>query len=446
MRASASNPDSGIPFRSPRDASKEPHTLRARWVFPVASPPIPGGCVTIDGGRIAAVGKTAPGSPVVDLGNVAILPGLVNAHTHLELSDLENPLGKRAMRLPEWIELVVAHRRSRTSGAAAAAVRRGVAESVRLGTTLLGDIVQIDWPRELFQRWPLGIVALLELIGPTSDRVGAVAAAAISQIEQGPPAPWVTLGLSPHAPYSVCRELLEEVVRLSRRRNVPVAMHVAESPEELQLLAQRTGPMRSLLEKIGAWPAGGFEPASIQAVIRSLLRAHRVLIVHGNYLQPEEIELVGRCRDRAAVIYCPRTHQYFGHSEYPLLSLLRRGIPVALGTDSRASSPNLSVLEEMRTVARRHPEVARERVLAMATLVGAAALGRAGTTGSLTPGKSADLVVVALGEEDRPDPHELLFDSQLPVVATWIAGRCVWADPEFADAVGRDRLRLAPPA
>ena len=153
--------------------------LKARWVFPVSGEPIPDAAVTIEDRRIAAVGKPAPGAPVEDLGNVAILPGLVNAHTHLEFSDLAAPLGRSGMSLVDWIREVIAFRRD-FARISHKAVRAGLEESLRCGTTTLGEIAQPDWSSEPFVEAGLRAVISLELIAPTPNATAAPAGVAFS--------------------------------------------------------------------------------------------------------------------------------------------------------------------------------------------------------------------------------------------------------------------------
>jgi cytosine/adenosine deaminase-related metal-dependent hydrolase len=159
--------------------------------------------------------------------------------------------------------------------------------------------------------------------------------------------------------------------------------------------------------------------------LRELTAAPRALAIHGNYLAADEIEFLAAHADRLAVVYCPRTHAWFGHTPYPLAHMLSAGVRVALGTDSRASNPDLSLLEEMRFVARHHPQLDPARVLELGTLAGALALGRDGDIGTLEPGKLANLAMVPLPEYEAVDPHELLFDSALAVCQTWYRGRPV---------------------
>ncbi len=400
--------------------------LKARWVFPVTGNPIPDGIVSIEGERIAAVGWAPAGGKVRDLGNVAILPGLVNAHTHLEFSLLEQPLGARGMSLVTWIPEVIDYRRE-FRHMSPEAVRCGLEESLRCGTTTLGEIAQPDWSLEPFVDAGLQAVIFLELIALTPDRVAAAVFLAQRHLDSAGLPQAFRPGLGPHAPYSVDEELLGRAIQLSRERSVPIAFHLAESRDELQWLRSGTGWFADLLSSVGGSPARALlRHSGPQSYLRELAAAHRVLIIHGNYLEDDEIALLGSHAKYMSVVYCPRTHAYFEHAPYPLEKCLSSGVTMALGTDSRASSPDLSVLAEMRLVAKRYPSVPRSTVLRMGTLNGARALGLEAEVGSLEPGKRADLAIVALPKHDAADPHELLLKSDEPVVATWIGGRMKW--------------------
>ncbi len=171
------------------------------------------------------------------------------------------------------------------------------------------------------------------------------------------------------------------------------------------------GPFRDMLQRLGLW-----DPAMIPRGTRPLDYLRRMaadqgqaLIIHGNYLVDDEIEFMARHRRTMSVVYCPRTHAYFGHARHPLPRLLASGANVALGTDSRASNPDLNLLEEMRCVRRQFDELSSATVLELGTLRGAEALGQASSFGSLETGKFANLAVVPLPDHDAADPHELLW-------------------------------------
>ena len=390
-------------------------SLRARWVVPVDGTPISGGVVTVADGLIADVGSRADG-PVDDLGDVVLLPGLVNAHTHLEFSELDQPLGKPGMALPEWIHQVIANRGSKQRDPQRA-IATGLQESSRLGVTTLGDIATesvIDAAANQPE-----VVGFQEVIGFSAARCDS----SLAEVEQRLAASKNQRGISPHAPYTVHPTLLKRLVDLACKQNLPVAMHLAESPEELELLAEGTGPFQQLLEERSMWDSGAI-PANSRPLdyLKVLARVPQTIVVHGNYLASDEIEFLANQRDQMSVAYCPRTHTFFGHSTYPLEKMLSTGVRVALGTDSRASNPDLSLLGEMRHVAQHHPGISPDQILHMGTLSGAQALGLEHVAGSITPGKQANLTAVPCDSQTE-DPIESVVAGSTNPAATLIRGR-----------------------
>ncbi len=417
-----------------RKTTIESRTLKARWVFPVDGKPLPGGLVEIHGQRIVEVGSDSGRSDVEDLGNVAILPGLVNAHTHLEFSNLSKPLGEPGMDFVDWIRRVVAFRRQ-TADTSHEAIGRGLRECIGSGTTSLGEIAQPGWPVEQFEYADIEVTVFLEVIAPRVERVAPAMEVAQHHFDLAETARRWRPGFSPHAPYSIHPELLAVAVALLTAEKAPIAFHLAESREELELLHSGSGPFRDLLDELDAWDPTAIRPGTRPLdYLRMLESAHRTLIVHGNYLDDVEIEFLADHADRMAVVYCPRTHQWFDHRPYPLAKLLSAGATVALGTDSRASSPDLSILAELRFVAERYPGIGRDVVLKLGTINAARALDRDGELGSLKPGKYADLTIVGLPDRDAADPHDLLFNSNEPVLQTWFRG--VPVDKDYKAATG----------
>jgi cytosine/adenosine deaminase-related metal-dependent hydrolase len=391
--------------------------FRARWVFPVESPPLKDGVVRVVDGRILSLGPYQSGETATDLGNVALLPGLINAHTHLEFSLLKQPLGQQGMPFAQWIGEVVSFRRGLAaegtdlSNYARQATEAGLRESSAAGVTGIGEITAALWPMETFEscRDIRGTV-FLELLGLAPDRIGPLFSAADQHIN-GYKESGFRRGLSPHAPYTVHPDLLRKVCDLSSQKKIPLAMHLAESFEELELLRSHSGPLVERLKELGAWYPGAL-PRGIRPLdyLEMLSAAHQVLVIHGNFLSREEMYFLGARREKMTVVYCPRTQAYFPHGPYPLAELLAAGVRVAVGTDSRASNPDLSVLSELRHIARNHPSVPPEEILKMGTLHAAEALGLADQLGSLAPDKSAALAVVPLPDEEG-GPYDLLFDS-----------------------------------
>src|SRR5436190_9746434 len=208
-----------------------PWTLTARWVLPVDAPPLEGGTVTIAGERIAAVSPRGTQRPDVDLGDVAVLPGLVNAHTHLDLTDLRG----RCPPTPDftqWLRGVIRFRRERTEAQVLEDVRAGVAECVRFGTTLVGDIAANGTSWEILQDAPLRSVVFRELLGLAQERAEQALAAAATWMETHSATPTCRPGVSPHAPYSARADLIGRSKILAEKHRAPVAVHLAETPAE----------------------------------------------------------------------------------------------------------------------------------------------------------------------------------------------------------------------
>lgn len=388
-------------------------TLTARWVFPVAAPPLQGGVVTVRGEHLVSVAPAGSARADLDLGNVAVLPGLVNAHTHLDLSGMagQAPPGAAAC-LPDWLRQVIAHRRQRTAEQVHADVRSGLAACIRAGTTLLGDISGDGGSREAIAVSGIRGVVFRELIGLSEERAAAARETFIAWQTSHPSLETCRVGISPHAPYSVQRALY----LWAARAGVPLTTHLAESRDELELLTERRGAFVPFLHSVGARALEGLAASAAEVI--DFCRPARTLLAHGTYLDPA-MPLPAN----VTVVYCPRTHAAFGHAPHPYRAFLARGVRVALGTDSLASNPDLDLLAEARFLRRRDADVAPAVLLRLATLAGAEALGWAEQTGSLEPGKSADLAVVALTGQDRDDPHDLVLAGDGPVTGLLCRGQ-----------------------
>jgi cytosine/adenosine deaminase-related metal-dependent hydrolase len=388
-----------------------PWTLTARWVFPVEGPPLERGTVTIQGDKIAAVEPGGGRTADVDLGNTAILPGLVNAHTHLDLSGLRGkcpPTGD----FTEWLREVIRHRRSQTPEQAVSDIQIGLLESQVYGTTLLGDIsaAGASWPGLVDK--PLRAAVFREILGLPADRARQAWMDMLRWSRELSPSTNCRWGLSPHAPYSVNAALIRAIAWNGHL----MAIHLAESRAELDLIERHEGPFVGFLEELRVWSPDDLVP-SVDWVLWRTRRASFALLIHGNYLQPS-----ANIPPNATLVYCPRTHAAFGHPPHPFREFLARGVRVALGTDSLASNPDLDILAEARFVHGKYADVPGATLLRMITLSGAEALGWADDTGSLTPGKSADLVVLPLPDEERSDPHLLVLESALRVAKTLFRG------------------------
>lgn len=379
------------------------HLLRARWIFPVGDPPIPEGVIAIEEGVIAHLGSD-PEPDALDLGNVAIIPGLVNAHTHLEFSDLDDPLGP-PVPFADWIRSVIAWRRNNSQ--TGPAIRHGLDEVRRSGTTLLGEIATQTASGEL----PEGAAAVLfrEVLGLDESAIKRHMSL-LAEHFAACDARRLCAGISPHAPYSVPPELLRWTIDLAIDNHAPVAMHLAETREELQLLKDGNGPLVELFRRMGIWREGTIPAGTtLGDYLAMLAEAPRALIIHGNYLTSAQMDFIA-AQPHMSVVYCPRTHAYFGHEPHPWRELMARGINVALGTDSRASNPDLNLWNEVLFLRQGFPDVPAALLLKLATRGGAIALGCAESAGRLQSGRPADLAVVSLPEtpDGTPAQEQLL--------------------------------------
>ena len=407
----------------------QPFYFRARWIVPVGRRTIEDGWLRIERGRIAAIGRrrltgNPPSGQSIDLGDAIILPGLVNAHTHLEFSDLERPLEAEG-GLPGWIARVVALRRARPSGLEevarlARSLRAGLAESLSFGVTTIGDIATAVprggypsiGPRVRVYREALGLSftggSLPGAIARDLDRLGDSA------------------GISPHAPMTVSSALGRALLREAARRGLPVTMHLAESLAELAYVTGGGGPFRELFATLGAWPADRLPPVLPPSDwISRLARVRRGSVVHGTFLgEPPDasaLDRLARHRDRLGVVVCPRTTRLLSGQLPPVARFLAAGIRVAIGTDSRASNPDLSVLAEARELAG-SGVVSPAEALPMLTRDAAWALGYEHQAGSIAVGRPADLVVL-VPSGPFTDPLDAILRPDTRVAATLRAGR-----------------------
>ncbi|WP_234952611.1 amidohydrolase family protein [Rhodopirellula baltica] len=379
-------------------------TYRARWVMPIDGDPIPNGMMIVQSGRIASIGSFQDSKvegDVIDLGDVAILPGLVNTHTHLEFSDLTKPVGHTGMELADWIREVITTRGMVDHETRQQNVLKGHAEATASGTQLIADIVTT--PMETIAP---NTIAFAEVLGLSQERGDE----RMSQAERhlanntSPDSRCDVAAISPHAPYSTPLPLIERCVQVAKQRKTTLAMHVAESPAERELLTNGSGPFAESLRTLGL-PIEAFFPWTkanpVSHLIQLLAKSPRALIVHGNDLSETEIEQV-KSHPNCSIVYCPRTHHFFQHSNHPVVELLAAGINVAIGTDSRASNPDLDLWGEIQHLLKHRPDLNPTDVLRMATANGADALGRSATHGRLAAGMPANFITVATSA-DRVD-------------------------------------------
>ena len=382
--------------------------LRARLVLPVSTPPIPDGAVLISGRRVAAVGRWRDLSqhsprPTLDLGDAILMPGLVDAHCHLDYTDMAGQLLPPKV-FSDWLKVITATKAGWSYSDFARSWLHGAHMLVRTGTTTVADIEAV--PQLLPEVWratPLRVFSFLEMIIVKPDRQPShVLQEALDRIKSLR-ASRCRAGLSPHAPYTTVPELLRLSARTARRRRWPLTTHVAESALEYEMFARGRGEMFDWLKRSG-----------------------RDMSDCGLSSPVEHLERCG-----AHVVHCPRSHSYFQHEPFPFRRLAKAGVNLCLGTDSLASvykarrqTVELSVFEEMRAVAKAHPWLSAKRIVRLATLNGARALSLQGRVGELSANAFADLI--ALPFAGRPaEAHDAILHYSGDVSASMIDGR--WA-------------------
>jgi cytosine/adenosine deaminase-related metal-dependent hydrolase len=406
----------------------------AAWVLPISEPPIRDGWVTVNRNRVVAVSRRPPSrvqrgeagavdaAIEIDLGNVALMPGLVNAHTHLELSYLRDEVPPAATFVG-WIRRVMAARRQRPDPDAPEildAVDRGIAEAVACGTAIVGDISNTLVTFRPLARSPLAAVVFYELIRFNASEPAAFVAAAARQLEALVPTDLVRASLAAHAPYSVA-PLVFRAIRQAIDRDpfAPCSVHLAESAEEIEFMKSGSGPWRTVLEEVGAWDPSWVAPgvSPVQFLDESRFLDSRVLAVHGVQMTPADLKrLAAR---GTTLVTCPRSNGHTGAGAPPIGEFYDSDVRIAVGTDSLASAPDLNVFAELATMRALAPTVPAARLLDSATRQGSRALGFDADLGTIEPGKCARLIAVDVpGGAD--DVEEYLVGGITPPQIHWI--------------------------
>lgn len=399
----------------------------AAWILPISEPPIRDGWLAVDRGRVVAIGAAgrrvlSDGAQVVGLGDVAVLPGLVNAHTHLELSYLHDEVPP-ASQFVTWVRGVMNARRQHPDPSGREildAVDRALTEAVACGTAIVGDISNTLVTFGPLTRSSLAAVVFHELIGfDTPDPAGMVAKAC-SDLEALVPTERVRASLAAHAPYSVAPLVLRAIRQaVDRDLFAPCSIHVSESAEEVEFIRGGGGPWRAVLEEIGSWNPAWIPPGGspVQFLDDSGFLDARVLAVHGVQMTTADLDrLVAR---GTTLVTCPRSNGHTGAGAPPIEDFYNYGVKVAVGTDSLASSPDLNVFAELATMRALAPTVSAGALLDSATRQGARALGFDADYGTIEPGKSGRLLAVSV-PPDTGDVEEYLVSGIEPDQIRWI--------------------------
>jgi cytosine/adenosine deaminase-related metal-dependent hydrolase len=448
-----------------------PVIYSAQWVLPIISPVIESGAVACEGPQIIAVGPRTdlvyrfPDSHLEDFGAAAILPGFVNAHSHLELTAMRGFLEAEENDFFAWLRKLTVSRLSMTAEDLLVSATCGAIEAARAGVTCLGDACSAAMPGiKAVQTVGLRGTVYQESFGPDPKLAHENVARLREQIsgmhalEDG----LVRVGVSPHAPYTVSGLQLDLISRLAVDEHLPVMMHAAESRAEQLFMLKGEGAFADRLRSRGIeWQAP--EISTIQYLKRHGVLETKPLFAHCINVDDGDLDLIKE--SSAGIAHCPRSNAKLGHGRAPFAEFIDRGIKVGLGSDSVASNNNCDLLQEARfaTLLARVdpvrggllPAITSEQVLLTATLGGARAMGLDHQIGSLAAGLQADLAVVNLGgAHQQPTRHPadaLIFASSgRDVLLTVVAGKEIYRDGrvtsvdenEFRDRLMQVRTKI----
>lgn len=366
--------------------------VRSRVVVPMEGDPIENGAVAMVGSKITGVGrfqevKASHGGDVVDLGEQILLPGLINAHCHLDYTLLRGQIPPQKS-FTDWIRAINGEKAKLTAKDYVASINQGFAEAQSFGTTTIVNltafpelIAEIEEP---IRTWWFG-----ELIDVRNrDQAGKIVDRAVELLRSKDH--W---GMAPHAPFTASAQLFSAASAVSSKHNVLITTHVSESREEMQMFRDAGGPLFAFLESIGR----PMDDCGDKTPLSSLMQNHAVderwILAHLNELTEADFDLLARTK-KFHIAHCPRSHTFFGHTRFAWPRLRALGFNICLGTDSLASNSSLSLLSEMRELLRNEPSVSPREALAMITVNGARTIGRADSLGKISPGFDADLIAI----------------------------------------------------
>ena len=394
--------------------------LRAKLVVPMGQPPIEDGAVAIEGDKIVAIGPASEVTgDVRDLGEVVLAPGLINAHCHLDYTNLAGQVPYRGSFI-DWINALVALKQRQSESQYVGAVKAGLEQLRKSGTT---TVVNIECVREVIDQVassPVRVLWCLELIDfkqttPAEHLVEEALAFAEKNADR-------QFGLSPHSPYTASAELYRLASRWAREKQWLLTTHLAESEEEEDMFRRGTGHMYDTLRRAGRDMSDCKRLGPVQLLHEMGVFSPSCLAAHFNCVTPADVKLFAQTG--AHVVHCARSHRFFHRPTALLETLMHEGINVCLGTDSCASNDRLDMFAEMQELAHAFPRWSAEEILTLATLNGAKALNRAGKLGTLAAGASADLIAVPLSGP-VVDPYEAVVFAEAPVSFVMIEGKVV---------------------
>ena len=408
--------------------------LRARTVLTMSGLPIENGAVVIDRNRVATVGAAADvmadvmsanQGPVLDLGEVVLMPGLINAHCHLDYSMMRHAINA-PKSFTAWVQRINALKRSLDDDDYLAAIGKGFAESKRWGTTTIGNIesfpeLMLRLPPSPLRTWWFHEMIDIRHRAPT-ERALAGALSFFAARSR----PLDFFGLSPHAPYTASATLYKLARECAGQLAMPLTTHVAESHEELEMFRDGAGPLFEFLDGLQRPMAdcGGHSPFTYLWRSRSIDASW--ILVHMNELTEEDFTLLASLPrgGRPHIVHCPGSHRYFRHTPFQYRRLHDMGVNICVATDSLASTNSLSLFDELRGLRATNPWLTPEQLLQTVTVNPAHALGCGHELGKIAPGAFADLIAIPASSTDG-GLHEEIISYSRPVPWMMVDGNLV---------------------
>jgi len=394
--------------------------IRARTVVTMDGPPIENGAVAISENRIIDVGDFSEisarhsGKEIVDLGEKALLPGLINAHCHLDYTCLRGKIPPRKS-FADWIRAINAEKAKLSRGDYLASINEGFAEAKRFGTTTIANLTA--FPELISQiQAPVRTWWFAELIDVRSpERANEIVDLAIESLGRARP-PGAPGGLAPHALFTASRDLYCRCEEVARREKILLTTHLAESREEMEMFRHGSGPLYEFMKSIGRPIDDCGQKTPLEKFVGRLGGASlpsEWIVAHLNELAESDFKLLKELTSKFHIVHSPRSHDYFGHSRFHFEKLCALGFNICLGTDSLASNESLSLFAEMRAFQRSEPGISPDKVLEMATVNAGLALNQSPhgrKLGRIRTGFQADLIAVPCSGTDNLFEEILAFD------------------------------------
>ncbi|MDP6924117.1 MAG: amidohydrolase family protein [Candidatus Scalindua sp.] len=402
------------------------YILKSKYLLKDPDNVIENGALLInDGGKIKFAGQfkdidDADSYKTIDLGNSAIVPGLINTHTHLELTNMHKCINGKGI-FTDWIRQLIDAKKDWSESEYTLSIRDGIESSLKSGTTTIVDITRNGIALNELLASNIRKLLFFEIINFDPDTAEDTIKDFKELISGISTDDLLSIGIFPHAPYTVSDKLYRKCRDISEECNIRTATHIAETEDEVEFLTSGAGHFVALLndfKMLNRWNHPGLSPINYLNNIGFL--NNECILIHCNYLTEDEIGVIEKSKSN--VVFCPRSHEFFRHKDHPFPSLKDRGINIALGTDSLASNDTLSILDEMKFIRNSYPEIEPNYIFKMGTIAGAVALQMDDCIGQLHPGYYADIAVIEFQDTDVSNIYDGIFSQDSECVLTIVSG------------------------